>query len=193
LQSNWNPLETPLLFETHKPLAIEQIYQKYWEEVFDAAYKRVRNIEIAQDITQEIFISLWEKKNTLTIEGNLSAYFYGAVKYKVINYYKSGALKDKHEKELSILRSDEHADAADNKIILRELDKQIENAILLLPDKMRLVFSMSRIEEKSIKEIASELNLSIQTVKNQISTALKSLRTLSYLLQVALLIWLTKS
>jgi RNA polymerase sigma-70 factor (family 1) len=172
---------------------MEEIYHKHWEEVFDAAYKRIRDVEIAQDITQEIFISLWENQKTSAIEGNLSAYFYGAVKYKVINYYKSCVIKNKHEKELSFLKNEDRADAADNKIMLNELDKQIEDAIQLLPEKMRMVFFMSRMEGKSIKEISSELNLSIQTVKNQISTALKSLRTLSYLFTIVILIWLTKS
>ncbi|MGY0040029.1 RNA polymerase sigma factor [Pedobacter sp. NJ-S-72] len=60
--------------------AMEIIYKKHWEHVFDAAYKRIGSEDIAQDITQDIFISLWEKRETLEIRESLAAYLQGSVK-----------------------------------------------------------------------------------------------------------------
>jgi len=171
---------------------MEKIYKAFWSDVFDAALKKTGDEALAQDITQEIFISLWENRTTLTITGNLGAYLHGAVKYKVINYFRSGDTKAQHQPALTALMETQHKVAADDKLILKELHLEVDAAIALLPEKMQLVFSMSRKQEKSIKEIASELDVSVQTVKNQISAALKLLKkSLSYILLIAALIGLT--
>jgi len=170
---------------------MEQIYRNYWEVVLDSAYKRVRDEEIAQDITQEIFISLWENRSRLMIEGSLGAYLQGAVKYKVINYFRSAVIKDKHREDLLLLIGQKMELSAENKLMLKDLNKEIDEAISGLPEKMRQVFWMSRKQEKTISEISIELGLSVQTVKNQISSALKLLKErLSYLLFLAVLMQL---
>jgi RNA polymerase sigma-70 factor (family 1) len=156
--------------------AMEQLYQEYWEEVLDNAYKRVRDEEVAQDITQEIFISIWENRERLQIEGSLTAYFKGAVKYKVINYFKSSMVKEKHKEDIALLTGSPTAASAENLLMLKDLNKQFDEALQELPEKMRVIISMSRKQEKSIQEISAELNLSAQTVKNQISSALKLIR-----------------
>ncbi|WP_426328835.1 RNA polymerase sigma factor [Pedobacter sp. R-06] len=172
--------------------AMEAIYRIYWEEVFDVALKKIGDESLAQDITQEIFISLWENRTAIDLKGSLGVYLYGAVKYKVINYFRSGSIKEHHQTALKVLMDEQHIAAADDKLILKELHLEVDAAIALLPEKMQLVFSMSRKQEKSIKEIASELDVSVQTVKNQISAALKLLKkSLSYILLIAALISLT--
>ncbi|WP_406826360.1 RNA polymerase sigma-70 factor [Pedobacter sp. KACC 23697] len=172
--------------------AMEQIYQVYWADIFDAALKKTGDEAIAQDITQEIFISLWENCKTINLSGTLGAYLYGAVKYKVINYFRSGSIKEQHQTALTALMDEQHTAAADDKLILRELHLEVDAAIALLPEKMQMVFTMSRKQEKSMKEIAAELDVSVQTVKNQISAALKLLKkSLSYILLMAVLIGLT--
>ncbi|WP_343524576.1 RNA polymerase sigma-70 factor [Pedobacter sp.] len=172
--------------------AMEEIYRVYWEDIFDTALKKTGDEAIAQDITQEIFISLWENRKTINLSGNLGAYLHGAVKYKVINHFRSGSLKEQHHAALTVLMDEKHDAAADDKLLLEELHSEVDSAISLLPEKMQLVFSMSRKQEKSIKEIAAELDVSVQTVKNQISAALKLLKkSLSYILLIALLMGLT--
>ncbi|HWW41590.1 RNA polymerase sigma-70 factor [Pedobacter sp.] len=175
-------------------LAMENIYRNHWEAVLDSVYKRVRDEEVAQDITQEIFISLWENRERLVIEGSLGAYLQGAVKYKVINYFKSAIVKEKHQDDLTMLVGEQNAASAESQLLLKDLHKEIDEALMELPDKMRLIFSMSRKQEKTIQEISQELNLSAQTVKNQISAALKVVKKrLSYLLILSILILLTQT
>ena len=172
--------------------AMQDIYSRYWEEVLDSAYKRVRDEEIAQDITQEIFISVWENRQRLIIESSLSAYFKGAVKFKVINYFKSSIVKEKHKEDIALLIGTQTEASAESMLMLKDFNQQIDNALLDLPEKMRIIFSMSRKQEKSIQEIAAELNLSVQTVKNQITAAMKLLRKkLSYIMFIVALILLT--
>lgn len=171
---------------------MEYLYQNYWEEVLDSAFKRVRDEEVAQDITQEIFISIWENRERLHIEGNIPAYFKGAVKYKVINYFKSSMVREKHKEDIALLTGDDTAASAENLLLLKDLNKQFDQALLDLPEKMRIIISMSRKQEKSIQEISDELNLSVQTVKNQISSALKLIREkLAYTLVLLIFLLLT--
>ncbi|WP_442588786.1 RNA polymerase sigma factor [Pedobacter sp. AW31-3R] len=173
-------------------LAMEYLYQKYWEDVLDNAYKRLRDEEIAQDITQEIFISVWENRERLNIEGSIEAYFKGAVKYKVINYFKSAMVREKHKEDIALLTSNQSSSSAENMLMLKDLHKQFDDALEELPEKMRVIISMSRKQEKSIQEIAEELNLSAQTVKNQISSALKLIREkLAYTLILIICLLLT--
>ena len=175
-------------------MAMETIFKNHWETVFDATFKRTGNEVVAQDITQEIFISLWENRENLNIEQSLSAYLYGAVKFKVINYYRSISIRNGHQNEFVSLMNADSGIATDSKLLVKELNLEVESAIARLPEKMRIVISMSRKEEKSIKEIADALDISVQTVKNHITAAMKVLRkNLSYILLLAILLLLTEN
>jgi len=162
--------------------AMEIIYKKHWEHVFDSAYKRIGSEDVAQDITQDIFISLWEKRETLEIRESLTAYLQGSVKYRVINYFRANLTKEKYSEDLLSLTGNTSALHPTHNLAVREIHQELDQAIAELPEKMRLIFSMSRKQEKSNNEISAELNLSIQTVKNQLTAALKIIRKrLAYL------------
>jgi RNA polymerase sigma-70 factor (family 1) len=172
------------------PIAMEQIFNLHWESVFDAAFQKVGDESVAQDITQEIFISLWENRKNLILTKSLSGYLYGAVKYKVINYYRSNTIKEGLEAEFSTLMAQQQTTSdADENIIFQDTRKQIDAAMARLPERMRLVISMSRDQDKSIKEIAAELNVSVQTVKNQITASMKLLREAIFYVIAIVLLW----
>ena len=156
--------------------AMEQIFNLYWEDIFDATLKKIGDEHVAQDITQEIFIKLWENREQIVLSGDLAAYLHGAVKFRIINYFRKNTVKAGHWAELTTLMSEQYADAADDLMILEDSEKKVEEALMQLPERMRQVVLMSRKQEKSIKEIAVELNISVQTVKNQITSAMKLLK-----------------
>lgn len=144
-----------------------------------SALKRVHDEDVAKDIVQEIFISLWERREHVIIQGSLQGYLLSAVKFKVIDYYRKSIILKKHEEDFYQLAelhyTLDHAEP-------RDLESQLSQAIESLPGKMRKIFEMSRQESKSIDEISTELNISSQTVKNQLTTATKLLRKhLTYL------------
>ncbi|WP_316801265.1 RNA polymerase sigma-70 factor [Pedobacter frigidisoli] len=173
----------------HDHKAMDQLFNLYWEFVFDAAFKKTGDEEVAQDITQEIFISLCENRSSLDIAGSLQGYLYGAVKYRVINYFRSQAIKNGHQAELSYLLNQQQMPGTDARLILKDLNHDVEQVLDRLPERMRLVVSMSRKQDRSVKEIALELGVSAQTVKNQITAAMKILReNLSYILFIAFLL-----
>jgi len=182
-----NTLIDSLKINDHR--AMDELFDLYWEFVFDAAFKKSGNEEVAQDITQEIFISLWENRMAIEITGSLTGYLYGAVKYRVINHFRAEAMRNGHHAELSYLMNLEQAKETDSALLLKDLSQDVEAALNRLPERMRLVVFMSRTQDRSIKEIAAELGISVQTVKNQITAAMKILReNLSYVLFIAFLL-----
>jgi RNA polymerase sigma-70 factor (ECF subfamily) len=181
--------ELLLSLKTSNHSAMDELFNTYWEFVFDAAFRKLGDEEVAQDLTQEIFISLWENRMTLQLQGGLAAYLYGAVKYKVINYIRLQAKRNGHQVQLSYLMNQQSVPETDAQLVLRDLNRDVDAAIAKLPERMRVVVSMSRRQERSVGEIASELGISVQTVKNQITAAMKILReNLSYFLFLVFLL-----
>lgn len=169
-------------------VAFDQIFKQYWEFVYISAYKRLQDEHAAKDIAQELFISLWVRRESLEID-NLSAWFYSSVRFKVISYIKSVQTDNRYHEQLATLKDDHY--------MLHAMEQQdtemvFEYATNELPERMRQVFVMSRKHEKSIDEIADELQLSSQTVKNQLTSALKMVRKkLNYISIIASFIFLT--
>ncbi len=155
--------------------AYEIIFNGYYKQLCGFAFTYVKNSVIAEEIAQEIFIYIWEKRNKIEIRTTLQAYLYAAVKNKCINYIKlelprQRAMTDISEVFLSIdspKKNDEEND---------ELKKYIQEAIDVLPKKCRQTFLLSRNAGMTYDEISSELGVSKKTVENQISIALKKLK-----------------
>jgi RNA polymerase sigma-70 factor, ECF subfamily len=135
----------------------------------------VRVPEIAEEIVQDQFITLWEKREQIEIHTSVKAYLYKSVKNKSIDYLKS---------KYARLKSGETAEMyniADNNspqsiIEGNEATRIIEMAIKQLPEKCYAVFSLSRFGGMSNKEIADELNISVKTVENQVTIALRKIK-----------------
>ena len=154
--------------------AFREIYMRYWKEIFLAAYKKVRHKELAEELTQNLFISLWERRSEIEIK-NLRSYLFGALKYSIINHYKSQIV---HEKYIGYLNksSKEDACSTDQSILLRDLSEAIEKGVSLLPKKTQKVFLLSRVENLSVKDIARVLKISEKAVEYHVTQSLKTMR-----------------
>jgi len=161
------------LIRTSDHGAFNEIYERYWRKVFFLVFKKTKSKEAAKEITQNLFISIWENREDSKIE-NIDSYLSVAVKYKVINYVEA-ALVRKHYYDSSIKVSTDF-DSAENKLLLNELNNAIQNAIHILPPKTRKIFKLSRFENYTIKEIATIMNLSEKAVEYHITQSLKFLR-----------------
>ncbi len=127
----------------------------------------------AEDIVQEVIIEYWKHSNKNSIQ-NLKNYLHRSVYFRAINYIKK-------EKKLSFSELTPLNDPVDDSNVLHDINyrdtkSKIDRAIDQLPEKCRVIFILSRFENKSYKEIATELDISVRTVENQISIALKQLR-----------------
>ncbi|AKD05225.1 sigma-70 family RNA polymerase sigma factor [Pontibacter korlensis] len=155
---------------------IEEIYSQYWRELYVAAFRRLRSEEEVEDILQDIFLSLVQKPEVLDKEGSVKAYLHQALKYKIIDFYRKDQLR--HSFALEELQATKHAGTTSDELLLaEELELCVQEEVSRMPEKMQQVYLLSRKESMSIEQIAEQLGISNQTVKNQISSALRRLRT----------------
>lgn len=154
--------------------AYKEIYLRHWRPLFMNAYKKTHIKEVAEELVQNIFLGLWEKRSTANII-QLSAYLNTAVKYQVLNYIKACIIKERYA-HVSKSRTDVVEEDSDSTLIMHELSAAINNAINQLPEKSRVIFQLSRFENRSIKEIAELLSVSEKVVEYHITKSLRAMR-----------------
>ncbi|WP_343692920.1 RNA polymerase sigma-70 factor [Chitinophaga sp.] len=155
--------------------AYQEIYERYWQVLFRFSRKMLQDETIAKDVVQEVFTTLWTKRTTLNISAPLAAYLYTLTRNRILDLVKRSKVENKYLESLRDFIQLNHT-TPDRLYIQKELYDQIEHEIQHLPEKMRIVFEMSRKQHKSNQEIADELLISKKTVKNQLSNALKLLK-----------------
>ena len=152
--------------------SFDQIYKQYWSKLYIYAFNVLKEKEICEDIVEEIFIDLWTKRQDTQIS-DLNSYLYQSVKYQIFNHFRRSKYKNQLLTKLDLMSTQYQIDELYEK---KELKAQIKRLISRLPKQRRLIFQMSKYDGFSNKEISENLNISVQTVKNQISESLKSLR-----------------
>lgn len=155
--------------------AYAELYERYWETLFETAYWHLYDKAAAKDIVQEVFVYCWQKRAQIQINESVAAYFRAAVRFKVLNYLKSESAREKYQ-----LRAGRAVPVisynTNDHMAMADLQASYHRELERLPDKMREVFMDSRHHGLSIEEIAQKRAISPQTVKNQLSAALKKLR-----------------
>lgn len=167
-------LELSALMQSDVEAAFEELYNRYWKPLFLSACRTVGEPD-AKDMVQEVLLSFWRRRNAISFQRDqeIPSYLFVALKYRVISHY---AYSQKEVKKANYLQhpmvwTPEHL------LESKEVQHQLETTIQNMPERMQLIFRMSREEQLSIADIALRLNLSEQTVKNQISQALKRLKS----------------
>jgi len=155
--------------------AIELLFSKYYKYLCACVYKLIKDSNTAEDIVQEVFMELWKKRKGLNINISIKAYLRRASINKTLNHIRAKKVNFEDESELLIVPS--KVSSSQQEIEGTELQTEITRAIDKLPEKCRIIFAMSRYEEMTYKEIAAKLEISVKTVENQISKALKLLKT----------------
>jgi RNA polymerase sigma-70 factor (family 1) len=154
--------------------AFEELYRRYWPALVNTAYKKLNSREKAEDIVQNIFIDIYQRRSTIELNISLSAYLNQALKFKILNEYRSDLIKAKYQQHLflnSICKND-----FANELDAKELESRIHKTLKELPDKCRQVFILSRKENLSNKDISTMLDITVSTVEKHISKALKILK-----------------
>ncbi|WP_194530377.1 RNA polymerase sigma-70 factor [Zobellia roscoffensis] len=161
--------------------SFKAIYEKYSRDLFVYAYNIIKEKTVCEDIIQEVFISLWAKRKTTTIT-SLKPYLFQAVKFQIFNHFRNNKFSREDLTRLNIIDVSMNVS---QKLEYSELDQIIRDHVAKLPKRCRHIFVLSRYHHKSNKEIADELEISVQAVKNQISKALAFLRNNLQLEEVA--------
>lgn len=150
----------------------EKLYKRFQPSLINYAYYLTRSSEDSVELVNDVFLSVWNKRNRLKLDSNLKTYLYTAVKNRSINYIKKNKLVTVFDEQIDTLSDFE----ADHSLLEKEQLIIIQQIMNDLPSKCKQVFAMSRIDQLSNKEIASLLDISIKTVEAQITKALKIFR-----------------
>lgn len=162
------------LLKTNGEKAMEIIYNEYYNYLCHATYKILNDSVATEDIVQDVLMEIWKKKEQLTVTISLKAYLRRASINKALNYLRGRKMK--FEDDDSYTETFVDSDDSQEKLELSELSDVINNTIESLPEKCRLVFSLSRFEGMTYQEISNQQGISVKTVENQISKALRILR-----------------
>ncbi len=172
--------------------AFEQLFKKYYLRLSHYAYQYVGNMPDAEELVQETFVNIWEKRSTIDISISFKPYIYQAVKNRGINVIRGNQRRINHHSQHQFSNID--SSKTDDNIHLNELNEKLFEGLESLPPKCKKIFQMSRLEGLKHKEIAVKMEIKIKTVENQISIALKYLRNhLSEYLQIIALIFSTSN
>lgn len=169
--SNLSDENLILLIANDDEAAFCEIYDRYWKRLFSLATFKTNSREIAEEIVQELFVRLWERRETIKII-HVESYLFTALKYQLISH-----LRQVISQRTIVENSGNEASISTADFLTAEtIQSAIETGIYQLPEKTQAVFRLSRFEEKSHKEIALVLDLSEKSVEYHITQALKFLR-----------------
>ena len=161
---------------SHK--AFNSIYDMYADKVYGFVFAHTKSREISNDMVQETFLKLWTMRETLSLEGSLQAMLFTISHNKMIDMFRAQINKVEFEDYIEYSENIEPGDnTTEKKIYYDDFLKALKICKSQLPLRQMEIFEMSRENGKSIEQIADQLKLSEQTVKNQLTSATKTLRT----------------
>ena len=155
--------------------ALKEIYSRYWKPCYLHAIRKVRSKEAAEELVQNLFVGLWERKIETPV-AHLEAYLFSSLKYQVISYIRKTIVRERTLRVARQQETDPGASEAETTLLFHELSEAIEAAIIQLPEKTRVIFRLSRFEHRSNKEISQSMDISEKAVEYHITQSLKLLR-----------------
>ena len=170
--------------------AFEELLRSLYSHLCNFAFTFLKEQAASEEIVQEMFFKIWEKREELEIKSSIKSYLFSSVRNHCLNQLKHLEIRDTYkvynEQQIQYSEQQGHDSAIEH-----ELEERIEIAIASLSVERQKVFKLSRFEGKKYKEIAEELDISIKTVEAQMSKALKFLReVLKDYLPVILLLYI---
>ncbi len=169
-------LELLLFISEDDKTAFAEIYSRYKGPLYIHAFRMLRSHDEAQDVLQDIFVTLWSKRTSILLETDLARYLFSMVRHRILNIIGHKKIEKRYIDSLTAFQEQGEA-LTDNQVCERELYELIEREVALLPPGMREIFEMSRKKGFSYKKIAETLIISDKTVKKQVNNALKRIRS----------------
>lgn len=157
-------------------MEFERLFKDHFKSLYAYAFTILKDEMAAEEIVQNVFYKIWEKNKQPEIQTSPKAYLYKAVYHDSLNYLKHLKVRAQHKSHVMHHQKEEEGAPASGKLMLKELEEKLRDAMNSLPEQCRTIFQMSRYDGLKYQEIASQLNISVKTVENQMGKALKLLR-----------------
>jgi len=155
--------------------AFKTLFDTYYASLCHYASHFLNDDSLSEEVVQELFVILWEKRKTVNVEVSVKSYLFRAVRNLCLNQIQHDKVKKLHARKLKEVLMAE--DPAADYLITPEMILELEEGIESLPDKRREIFRLSREDGLKYREIAEKLNISVKTVEAQMGLALKALRS----------------
>ncbi|HWZ02658.1 MAG TPA: RNA polymerase sigma-70 factor [Mucilaginibacter sp.] len=170
-----NDEQLVILLKKGEHTAFTEIYNRYAESLAGFAASKLYSLDDAKDILHDLFVKLWENRDQINITSNLQSYLYAIIRHRIIDKIRKNITREEYGSMLQTLTVESQQNI-EHQIAEKELKQKIQKALNELPPRVQEIYQLSREQYLSNREIAEKLNLSEQTVKNQLSVALKHLR-----------------
>lgn len=179
MYNDYHNLKEETLFQLVKDsdeLAYRELFDRYKELLFRHAQHMTKDSELSEDIVQDIFLMLWTKRTSIEINQSLESYLIKSVRNKILDYFSHQQVIEKYRDDV-LSFSEQGICYTDDLVLEKELLEIIEREKCKLSPRTRDVFELNREQGHSYKEISAIFSTSEKTVKKQVHTALRILRT----------------
>ena len=167
--------------------AFNTLYELYAASLTGYAAARLASLEEARDIIHDLFVYVWDERASITITTSFKSFLFAAVRYRIVDHIRKNITRREYAEMAQRLTADYIASTEDE-LTAKDIRQTLELAVNNLPSRTKEIYRLSRHRQLAVKEIASRLHLSEQTVKNQLTTALSYLR-ISLERIAVLLVW----
>lgn len=155
--------------------AFEEMYNRHWKKLYIFAYKRIKSKEIAEEIVQDFLTNLWAGRKTIVVKSSFEGYIYTSIRNLVLNCIAKETRRNAYSQFIRLFKTDVD-NSTEETVYIKDFYFNLQKELSYLPTKCRSVFEMSRQDNKSNKEIASELGISEKTVESHLTKAIRRLR-----------------
>ena len=153
----------------------EKLFKKYFSTLCYFARKYISDVESSKEIVHDVFINLWNKRDSIDLQKSVKSYLFTSVHNRCLNYIRDNKKFDHNIEQLETLHENTNWEATDS-LVHMEMENKINRIIESLPDRCREIFVLNRFDNLKYSEIAEKLGISVKTVETQMSKALKILR-----------------
>jgi RNA polymerase sigma factor (sigma-70 family) len=170
--ARYSDLELLGLISKDSEKALSEIYERYWEKLFDYSEKILKGQSASQDAVQLVFIDLWKRRSSLQIN-SLQSYLFQAVRFQVFKTIRAGKTSLDFYDRLAVISA---KILSENPVLIGDLKDIVEKILNSLPEDQRVLLKLNKQDGFTFKEIAEQKNISVKTVEKKIAKALATLR-----------------
>lgn len=154
--------------------AFKALFERYWRTAYQVAAAKLRSREVAQELVDDLFVNFWQRRRDLQIR-NFQRYLQVAVKYKVITYVNDQLAKDQRARDYQTTLPIQEEETL-RTVEYNDLLTAVQNGMKGLPEKTQEVFRLSKLEGRTVSEIADQLKVSEKAIEYHITRSRKELR-----------------
>jgi RNA polymerase sigma factor (sigma-70 family) len=170
LRKPYSDQEILLIARSDTGRAFEIAFDQYWSPLYHQAYKKTQSKDLSKDLVQDVFIALWDNLEALSLQESLLPYLYTILRNNTLKQFEKDIVRVKHAMK-RVEYNDDFELTSHHILLSKELHAIIADEISKMPRRMKEIYGLKKEQNFSIKQIAEELGLSEQTVKNQLHTA----------------------